>query len=814
MTASSRIALSEGWILSGPRGIRLAATVPGCVHTDLLSAGVIPDPYLLDNEERVSWIGHEQWSYEADIQAPHADRVDLVCEGLDTVATISVNGEPVAQTANMHRAYRFPVTELMRHGGSRLRVTFDSAIRYAEEQRDRLGDRPRSYPQPYNFVRKMACNFGWDWGPSLVTAGIWRPAWLHCWSIARLAQVRPAVTVDRGTGIVELHLMIERTRELPLVVTAEVDGVRAVARLAGSESTANLRLAVPHVARWWPHGIGDPARYALTVTLSTVDGEPLDRWRRAIGFRTVRVDTTPDADGTPFVLLINDRPVFVRGANWIPDDAFPSRVDASRYARRLSQAVAANVNLLRVWGGGTYESRQFYQTADQLGLLVQQDFAFACAAYPEEEPFRGEVEAEARDNVLRLAPHPSLVLWTGNNENHWGHRDWGWVDELDGKSWGRGYYNQLLPGIVAELDPTRPYWPGSPYSGSEERHPNDPAHGTTHIWDVWNSRDYSHYRSYRPRFVAEFGYQGPPAYATLRRALPDGSVAPDTPGMARRQKAPDGQDKIARGLAEHLPPPGDADDWHYLAQVNQARAIRVGVEHFRSLKPLCMGTIVWQLNDCWPVIAWSAVDGDGRLKPMWHALREAYADRLITFQPHDAGVALVTVNDTAQAWRERITVTRRRLDGVVCAAATIDVVTHVSSAIWSRLPENVVTAGDPASELLLAEAPGRRAWWFFAEDRDIAFPPAAFDADVVPTSDGYAVTLAARSILRDLVVQPDRLNPDATVDRSLVTLLPGEKVTFQVRSPAPLDPAALLTRPVLRCVNDRVAGDVPRRPAG
>jgi beta-mannosidase len=809
MTASSRIALSEGWVLSGPRGIRVPAAVPGCVHTDLISAGVIPDPYLLDNEERVSWIGCEQWSYEADIQARHTERVDLVCEGLDTVATITLNGEPVARTANMHRAYRFPVTDLMRHGGSKLRVTFDSAIRYAEEQRDRLGDRPRSYPYPYNFVRKMACNFGWDWGPSLVTAGIWRPQWLHCWSTARLAEVRPTVTVDRGAGVVELHLTLERTRELPLVVTAEVGGVQAAARLDGSESVIVLRLAVPDVARWWPRGLGEPARYDLSVTLSTVDGEQLDRWQREIGFRTVRVDTTPDADGTPFVLLVNEQPVFVRGANWIPDDSFPSRVDASRYARRLSQAVAANVNLLRVWGGGTYESRQFYQTADELGLLVQQDFAFACAAYPEEQPFRDEVEAEARDNVLRLAPHPSLVLWTGNNENHWGRRDWGWADELDGKSWGHAYYNELLPRIVAELDPTRPYWPGSPYAGSEERHPNDPAHGTTHIWDVWNTHDYSHYRSYRPRFVAEFGYQGPPAYATLRRALPDDSLAPDTPGMVRRQKAQDGQDKVNRGLAEHLPPPDDAADWHYLAQVNQARAIRLGVEHFRSLRPLCMGTIVWQLNDCWPVISWSAVDGDGRLKPMWYALREAYSDRLVTIQPHGSDLALVTVNDTPEDWRERITVTRRRLDGAVCAAATINVCTPAFSASWNSLPDSAVTPGNPASELLVADAPGRRAWWFFAEDRDIAYPPAAFDADVAATPDGHAVTVAARSFLRDVTLQPDRLTPDATVDRSLVTLLPGETVTFQVRSPVPLDPSALLTRPVLRCVNDRAGEDIP-----
>ncbi|GAB3848578.1 hypothetical protein GCM10029963_31660 [Micromonospora andamanensis] len=478
------------------------------------------------------------------------------------------------------------------------------------------------------------------------------------------------------------------------------------------------------------------------------------------------------------------------GVNWIPDDVFPTRVTRERLAHRFDQAEAANVNLLRVWGGGRYESEDFYDLADERGLLVQQDFLFACAAYPEEEPFATEVAAEATEQVIRLAPHPSLVLWTGNNENIWGWHDWDWQAPLAGRSWGRGYYLDLLPGILAALDPTRPYWPGSPWSGSEKIHPNHPAYGTTHIWDVWNTDDYVKYREYLPRFVAEFGYQGPPAYATLRRALSDDPLAPDSPGMAHHQKAADGDRKLRRGLDAHLPEPRDFDDWHWLTQLNQARAIALGVEHFRSHRGRCMGTILWQLNDCWPVTSWAAIDGDGRRKPLWYALRHAYADRLLTVQPRDSGLALVAVNDGGQPWRASATVVRITLTGEPRAKTTLELDVPAHSAVTVALPDELARPDAAADELLVADTgdPTGRALWFFAEDRDVRWPAAAFDATVEPTDDGQRVRVTARTILRDVTLYPDRLDPSAEVDAALVTLLPGESATFTVRSATPSIP--------------------------
>lgn len=825
MSASYR-PLHGGWTVAPAAGSPVPAdfhvspvpaTVPGCVHTDLLAAGRIPDPYLDDNEVALRWIGHTDWVYETAFDWAGTDepRVDLVCAGLDTVATVTLNGVELGSTANMHRGYRFDARLLLQSGINRLRVRFDSAYRYAEALREELGDRPGAYSDPFNFIRKMACNFGWDWGPNVVTAGIWQPIGLQAWDVARLARVRPLVTVDGTTGRVEVHVDVERESEEPLTVSAAVAGSRAEAVIEPGQRTAVVSLTVRDPELWWPRGYGDQARHLLDVTLRSAGGtgggpagqgggkgKLLDVWQRRVGFRSVRLDTAPDAHGAPFTVVVNDVPVFARGVNWIPDDTFLTRVSRERYAERLGQACDANINFLRIWGGGRYESDDFYDLADELGLLVGQDFLFSCAAYPEEEPIGAEVVAEAREQVVRLSSHPSLVLWCGNNENIWGWHDWGWPEKLQGRTWGAGYYLGVLPAIVAELDPTRPYWPGSPYSGRDDLHPNDPAHGSMHIWDVWNERDYVHYRDYRPRFVAEFGYQGPPVYATLRRAISDDPLAHDSPGMLHHQKAIDGDVKLQRGLDAHLPPPRDFDDWHYLTQVNQARAVTLGLEHFRSLRPLCMGAVVWQLNDCWPVTSWSAVDGDGRRKPLWYALRRAYADRLLTVQPRDGDLALVAVNDSAEPWVAPAGVTRRTLSGEPRAKTAVELVVPPRSAVTVPLPPDVTTSDDPRTELLVAEADSERAWWFFAEDRDIAYPAPEYDATAEPTPDGYRVTVSAGTILRDLALFPDRLDPAASVDDLMVTLLPGESATFAVSSSVALDPLALTSRPVLRCVND------------
>lgn len=463
-----RRALHESWTVRAvdggaahpPSAVRAAvpAAVPGCVHTDLLAAGLIPDPYLDDNETRLTWIGRTAWRYETvfDWSPTGHERTDLVCEGLDTVALIELNGQRIGETANMHRSYRFDVAGALREGENRLSVTFDSPYAYAERVRAELGDRPGAYAEPYPFIRKMACNFGWDWGPTLVTSGIWRPIGLHAWSGVRIADVRPLVSLHDATARVDVHVKVDGGAAAE--VTASLGEVSGQARIPAGRTDAVITLEVPDPALWWPRGHGDQPLHELVVTAGD------DVWRRDIGLREVRLRT----DDGAFTLAVNGVDVFLRGVNWIPDDCFPTRVGRDRYAARLAQACEAGVNLVRVWGGGLYESEDFYDLCDRLGLMVWQDFPFACAAYPEEDPIGAEVAAEAREQVTRLTPHPSLVLWCGNNENIQGHAEWGWRERLQDRSWGAGFYLETLPRIVAELDPTRPYWPGSPYSGSAD----------------------------------------------------------------------------------------------------------------------------------------------------------------------------------------------------------------------------------------------------------------------------------------------------------------------------------------------------------
>ncbi|WP_456788577.1 glycoside hydrolase family 2 protein [Cellulomonas sp. P5_C5] len=833
--------LYDGWSLTavaGPvptdlDGRRVRARVPGTSHTALLEAGLIPDPYLDRNEEHLAWMKRTDWAYERDLDLAPAgpdERVDLVFEGIDTVATLTFDGHEIGRTANQHRSYRFDVRDLLRPTTQRLRVLLQSALVHAEAETVRLGPRPLAYPQPFNMVRKMACSFGWDWGPDLQTAGLWRPVTVERWTVARLAGVRPLVTVEPdGTGRVEVHATIERSGlpggDAPLSLHARVAGADVTVTVPADAGSAVAVLEVPHAPLWWPVGHGAQPLSELTVALHGSDPvEPLDTWSRRIGFRTVELDTGADDHGTAFTFRINGRPIFVKGANWIPDDHLLTRITRERLAHRLDQAVDANLNLVRIWGGGIYESEDFYELCDERGLLVWQDFLLACAAYPEEQPIWDELEAEAREHVARLTPHPSLVLWNGGNENLWGFMDWGWQEELQGRTWGFRYATELLKNIVAELDPTRPYSDGSPYSPGAtltEVHPNDPDHGTFHQWEVWNRVDYRVYGDDVPRFCSEFGFQGPPTWATLTRAVhaaDGGPLTKDDPTFLLHQKAEDGNGKLDRGMAPHLGVPEDFTDWHWAAQLNQARAVRFAIEHYRSWWPRTAGSIVWQLNDCWPVTSWAAIDGDERLKPLWYALKTAYASRLLTVQPREGREVLAVVNETPVIWQGIVRLSRQRLDGTVLAEEDLALAVGAWSVGQFALPATVATPADPAREVLVVRLGGLQTAHTWVEDVDLSLDPDALRATVMPVQDGYRVDVHATSFARDVTLLVDRLDPDAVVDTALVDIAAGATASFHVRTRGAFDPEALTRAPVLRSANDVVlprvgAHDLTQSPA-
>ncbi|MEU0091012.1 glycoside hydrolase family 2 TIM barrel-domain containing protein [Kribbella sp. NPDC006257] len=809
------------------------AQVPGSVHTDLMAARIIPDPYLDANEKALRWMFGVDWQYRRPLTLRPAvlgERVELVFDGLDTVATIALGGAELGRTVNMHRSYRFDVTALADGIERELVVDLASATNYAVAERKRLGNRPSPYRTPFQFIRKMACSFGWDWGPDLRTAGIWKGVRVERWQTARIAQVRPMVTVDLGAddaltprqavapGRVETHIEVERAAETSLLVAVEVaaDGrtYRSTAILPPGETSAVVVVDVPDAPVWWPAGYGDQPLADLTVTVGD-DSEasrPLDRWERRIGFRTVAVDTSEDDFGSAFTLLVNGRPVFVKGVNWIPDDHFLTRITRDRLADRLDQAVAAQMNLVRIWGGGIYESEDFYSLCDERGILVWQDFLLACAAYPEEEPLWSEIEAEARENIVRLMPHPSLAVWNGGNENLWGHEDWGWKYFLwrPGKSltWGERYARELLPRLVRELDPTRPYTDNSPASPGADRHPNDPDRGTHHQWEVWNRVDYSVYRSEVPRFCSEFGFQGPPSWRTLQDWVrPSGAdeLTKNDPVFLVHQKADDGNRKLDRGMKPHLGVPDDFTDWHWATQLNQARAVAYGIEHYRSWWPRTAGSIVWQLNDCWPVTSWAAIDSEQRLKPLWFALRDAYAPRLLTVSDRAGGLSVAVVNDTDEPLEGTLEVSRQKFDGAVLADGSLKVTVAPRAVQVLVLPAEVASADDEGREALIGVLGELSFVHLFVEPVDADLDPAPLDVQTSRIDGGYRVDVSARSLAIAVHLNADRIAADATVDRGLVNLPAGGTASFVVTTSSPDLLVDVTAPPVLRTANDLTA---------
>ncbi|MBG6237324.1 beta-mannosidase [Mycetocola sp. CAN_C7] len=813
MTLTS-LTTSDGadWVLratAGPiddsiTGRDIPATVPGEVQLDLLADGLIADPFDGANEGVQAWIGYCDWQYSTTFTwTPNgAVRHDLVADGLDTAATLTLNGVEVGRTQNQHRGYRFDVAELLRDGENQLVVDFRSPIEFAREQEALLGPRPTVMHHPFNAIRKVASNFGWDWGIDVSSSGIWKSIGIESWSGVRIASVRPLVSVTGTDGILTAHVTLEWANDAAAAdLTVSIAGRSVSVQVAPGQADAVVPVDAGPVELWWPRGYGGQPLYDVEVSVADA------AWSGRVGFRTVVLDTAPDEHGSPFHLTVNGRIIGIRGANWVPDDAFVTRVTRERYRGRIQDAVDANMNLLRVWGGGLYESDDFYDACDELGVLVWQDFLFACAAYAEEDPLRSEVEAEARQAITRLSTHPSLALWNGCNENIWGYLEWDWRRQLGDKTWGEGYYFELLPSLVAELDPTTPYSPGSPFSYTRYAHPNDPRHGTTHIWDVWNDRDYTVYGDYRPRFASEFGFQGPPAWSTLTASVHDEPLAPYGNQMLVHQKADQGNRKLERGLGEHLPQPRSIEEWHWASQLNQARALRFGIEHFRSLSPLNTGSVVWQLNDVWPVISWAAVDYAGHRKPLWHALKHAFTDRLLTLQPRDGKPALVAHNDSDVAWTGTVSVSRQALDGTELGSQSVALDVAPRGIVTVELDDAVTSAGDATGEFVSATtAEAEPAFWYFVEDPQLALLPTAEALDVVPETvpGGVRLTVTATSLVKDIVIQADRLDAAASVDRGLVTLPAGATAVFTITGD--IRGAVLPAFPVLCSVNDLVTG--------
>jgi len=667
--------LHSHWTFRESRSRRwLDAIVPGCVHADLRRHKLIPDPFWGANENQVQWIEEKDWVYRCEFSVSAAllkeEFIDLVADGLDTVATVRVNGKLVARTENMFTGYRFPVKALLQKGANVLEIHFGSPMKYI---------RPRRYPDDgfaWNdpvggsfHLRKEQCSFGWDWAPRLATSGIYRPIRLEGWSVNRFEILR--VTQEHRGGAVILHFAPRLARKIACELRGTISlGGKVVARIEQNKA----RISAPQL--WWPNGLGAQPLYAIEAELVR-DGRVLDTCRRRLGLRTIILDRRKDKWGESFRFVVNGRPVFAKGANWIPAHSLVSSVTRATYDDLLTSAVQAHMNMVRVWGGGIYESEEFYDLCDEKGLLVWQDFMFACAFYPGTRPFLDLVAEEAAYQVDRLANRTCLALWCGNNEIEQCPEEILKTPKRK-KAYDDVFY-RTLPKAVAEHDGVTAYWPCSPHNpeGYEKGHNNENA-GDSHFWDVWHARHpVKRYEEKKFRFCSEFGmqsYSSPEVAATFCDPKDFNAFAP---AMENHQKNAAGNSIILDYVVRRYRLPQGYAALAYLSQLNQAYCLKTGIEHFRRSMPRTMGALYWQLNDCWPVFSWSSLEFGGKWKALHYAAKRFFAPILVSAHvPGDETVGignrlsstihevrLHTVSDAVEDTRGVLEWTLFRLDG-------------------------------------------------------------------------------------------------------------------------------------------------------
>ena len=646
------ISLNGAWTLEIPASAfgAVPAAVPGSVYHDLLTAGCIEDPFWRDNETEALKLMENDFVYsrrfEVGADLLGCESVILRCEGLDTLAEIRVNGALAGTAENMHRIWEYNVKSLLREGENDISVRFASPTKYIREayalsRADGSSDAMVGFP----LLRKAHCMFGWDWGPRLPDAGIWRPISLLGIDTARIRDVLILQDHSRAPDAVALTVRtnLEHVGAGEAAVRVRVTGPGGETFEACGEEAV---IDIPEPKLWWPAGFGDQPLYTVTVTLEK-DGAELDSSEKRIGLRTMTVTRKKDEWGESFSHCVNGVDIFAMGADYIPEDNLLPRVNPERTRKLLTDARAANMNCVRVWGGGYYPGDAFYDICDELGLLVWQDFMFACAVYNLTDEFEANITAEFVDNVRRLRHHPSLALWCGNNEMEQFVAQGEWVSSKRQAADYIKMYEYVIPKVLKTEDPQAFYWPASPSSGGSFDEPQDPNRGDVHYWDVWHGlKPFTDYRNYLFRYVSEFGFQSFPCMETIESfTLPEDRNL-FSYVMEKHQRNASANGRIVFYLSQMYLYPREMSELVYASQLLQAQAMQYGVEHWRRHRGHCMGAVIWQLNDCWPVASWASIDYFGRWKALHYYAKRFFAPVLISC--HEEGILSQNTNVNAE----------------------------------------------------------------------------------------------------------------------------------------------------------------------
>lgn len=808
------------------------AHVPGSIQQDLIARRRVPDPFLATNEAQIQWIGRSDWQYRRTLQVTPAmfarDHLDLVFDGLDTFATVTVNGRPAIVVDNAHRRWRTDIKPLLNLGANEILITFAAPIKTLQpmvlaqkaslpgEYDSAFGDEPKGR-QTSPYIRKPKYHYGWDWGPRILNVGPWRPVRLEAWDEARIDTLRVGQdALNDSEARLSAKAVIQADREtvanVRVTLTAPDGSQQQVVQqvtLAAGTNAVTLPITVAHPQRWQPVGYGTQPLYRVSATLNQ-NGEATDTAERRIGLRTVELIRGGGAMG----FRVNGIPIFAKGANVIPFDSFPARVTPASMRPLLTAARDANMNMLRIWGGGYYLDDAFYDMADEMGLMVWQDFMFGGAVTPPDAAYRENVRIEAEQQVERLGNHPSIVLWSGGNEVLSGWENWSdrkafkkavGADEQERIGAGMAVlFDRVLRDAVLTRSPGTPYWPGSPSTDYEGPVDTD-ASGDRHFWDVWSgSKPVERYLDACPRFMSEYGFQAMPDMATVRAFAGNGPLTPDSPVLKAHQKflAGEGNERLLMYIRDRLGEPKDIADFVYLSQVNQAEAIALAALHHRACRPVTMGSLYWQLNDVWPSISWSSIDYDGHWKLLHYAARRFFAPQVIVAEHKDAATRIALVSDArtpiAARWRVRAFDMAGKPLGEQGAAASMPA---LSATDVAKLDDaTLFGTADPASsyavaELLVGDAVVSRAMIERGVPKTMHYP----DPGLTATWTGNSVTVHSTALARAVMLDFGQVSAHPSDDG--FDLLPGESRTITVTSTA--SPKALAAALTLRSLGSR-----------
>ena len=790
----------------------LPASVPGSVYHDLMQNGKMDDPFWRDNFPKALKRMDHDYEYKTEFAADKAllksDAVLLRFEGIDTVADVFLNGEKLGHTENMHRTFEFEVKDLLKEEGNELRVLLHSPTRFIkEEYKHNVADGSEEAMVGFANLRKTHCMFGWDWGPRLPDAGLWRPVKLLGIEKARVDSVY--VTQKHEDGRVTLHFDVDADvydREALMgytVLITDPDGKETLCKGSPEE------IVIERPQLWWPNGFGAQPLYTVEVRLYA-GGKQVDAWKKRIGLRTLTMHIEKDAYGESFAYEVNGVQVFAMGADYIPEDSIFPRINEARTRELLRQCKEAHFNTIRVWGGGYYPDDWFYDACDEMGLMVWQDFLFACAVYNLTDEFEDNIRAEFADNIKRLRHHASLALWCGNNEMEMFVERGLWVKTPIQKSDYVKMYEYILPKVLKKLDPQTFYWPASPSSGGGFDDPNGFDRGDVHYWDVWHGNvPFTDYRRYYFRYLSEFGFQSFPSVETVKTfALPE-DCNPFSYVMEKHQRNNAANGKIMNYLYQTYLYPTSFDAFVYASQLLQADAIRYGVEHFRRNRGRCMGAIYWQLNDCWPVISWASIDYCGRWKALHYAAKRFFRpltlscaeEGLLTQNPNinferyeyeenalKKGMRLCVENETMLSHTVEVTWQLRRADASVIRQGRETVTVEPLSSKWLEYEDfaDADTFGDYiAYQMTENGAPAASGTALFCAPKHFRFA----DPQLALRVEGDEIVVTAAAYARSVQI----LNADDTLKLSdnffdmnagetRVRILSGQPSGLRVRS--------------------------------